>query len=307
MPTVLPTEFTKIFFDADQIKQVIEFTAQTVPGAPAADQISVHVDEDLPTGRVRITSMDPVVFEIESGAFERKNEPRHFGPKEAGAVLARLLLEWQDRSEEGFGAPPLEEPKDLGLRIAWDVTLYGRVSRLGFKVFQPRYRYDFRNRHGFSDAADAVFDQLWAGDLRAGPSSKPGCRPCSNSLRGPFEATEAQQCYPSGGSSGAGMALPRAGWPTRCGGLVRLSGALLGVRQSSCLPVGVVDFGPASSKSLPDTTDLSAGMALPRAGWLERYGGFGRLRSSRSEQERFCQLFERMREATLRVAVECPR
>ena len=42
------------------------------------------------------------------------------------------------------------------------MNLYGRTSRLGLRLHKPRFRYNFRNRHGFTDRADEVFDELWA-------------------------------------------------------------------------------------------------------------------------------------------------
>jgi hypothetical protein len=38
----------------------------------------------------------------------------------------------------------------------------GRLERLGYRAQRPRRLYHFRNRHGFTDDADAAFDQLWA-------------------------------------------------------------------------------------------------------------------------------------------------
>jgi hypothetical protein len=32
---------------------------------------------------------------------------------------------------------------------------------MGFETHAQRWRYNFRNRHGFTDAADAAFDELW--------------------------------------------------------------------------------------------------------------------------------------------------
>jgi hypothetical protein len=42
----------------------------------------------------------------------------------------------------------------------------GRLVRLGFTHYDNRQRrlYHFRNRHGFSDAADDAFDRLWMAD-----------------------------------------------------------------------------------------------------------------------------------------------
>jgi hypothetical protein len=35
---------------------------------------------------------------------------------------------------------------------------------LGYRVFEPRWRYNFRNRHGFTDDSDAIFDRIWGAD-----------------------------------------------------------------------------------------------------------------------------------------------
>ena len=40
----------------------------------------------------------------------------------------------------------------------------GRLARLGYPPQRQRRLYHFRNRHGFTDAADAAFDRLWAAD-----------------------------------------------------------------------------------------------------------------------------------------------
>ena len=50
------------------------------------------------------------------------------------------------------------------LLVAWDVYALGRLDRLGYPAQRQRRLYNFRNRHGFTDAGDAAFDALWAGD-----------------------------------------------------------------------------------------------------------------------------------------------
>ena len=40
----------------------------------------------------------------------------------------------------------------------------GRVARMGYPVRRQRYLYAFRNRHGFTDAADGAFEELWSGE-----------------------------------------------------------------------------------------------------------------------------------------------
>ena len=82
-------------------------------------------------------------------------------------MLGRLLFRVRDRLDPAFGDPPADA--DLELELLSGV---GRV-RLG-PARAPRVRattsdrqrrlYQFRTRHGFTDAADAAFDALWAGD-----------------------------------------------------------------------------------------------------------------------------------------------
>jgi hypothetical protein len=47
---------------------------------------------------------------------------------------------------------------------AWETYSVGRLERLGIPVNKQRWRYNFRNRHGFTDVVDTAFDRLWAGD-----------------------------------------------------------------------------------------------------------------------------------------------
>jgi hypothetical protein len=38
------------------------------------------------------------------------------------------------------------------------------LGRLGIEVNEQRWRYNFRNRHGFTDDADDAFNRLWTSD-----------------------------------------------------------------------------------------------------------------------------------------------
>ena len=81
------------------------------------------------------------------------------------ANLGRVLLRVRDRLSGGFGeAPPDDDELSLRQIAAWETYCVGRLERLGFAVNQQRWRYNFRNRHGFTDAADAAFDRLWNAD-----------------------------------------------------------------------------------------------------------------------------------------------
>jgi hypothetical protein len=52
----------------------------------------------------------------------------------------------------------------LAHRVAWDVYAVGRLDRLGHRSQRQRRLYHFRNRHGFTDEADAAFERLWTAD-----------------------------------------------------------------------------------------------------------------------------------------------
>jgi hypothetical protein len=49
----------------------------------------------------------------------------------------------------------------LQQQTAWDAFAVGRAERAGLPVQKARRQYHFRNRHGFSDVADAAFERLW--------------------------------------------------------------------------------------------------------------------------------------------------
>ncbi len=160
---VEPAEFVKVAFDAQQIAAVAEAMAALVPGLPETIDLRVVVDQELPTARVAVTSLDPLEFGIESGALEDTRVPRTFGTEMASASIGRLFLEVADRLDPAFGAPGVDEAIELGPRMAWDVYCYGRLARLGPRIHKPKHLYNFRTRHGFSDAVDARFEQLWSG------------------------------------------------------------------------------------------------------------------------------------------------
>lgn len=162
MIVVRPQTYTKVDFDSEHIQLLAQRALESVAALPDDLAVTVNVDEDQATNRVRVSSMDPVTLEIDGGALENYKQPRTIGELESSITFTRLFLEVVDRQSSSFGAPPVEEDLTHALRMAWTVNLYGRTSRHGLHVHQPRYRYNFRNRHGFSDLADRTFDQLWS-------------------------------------------------------------------------------------------------------------------------------------------------
>ena len=74
-----------------------------------------------------------------------------------------LFRAW-DLRQPGFAGAPQEAALTLTQRAAWDVYTMGRCGRVGLPSQRQRRLYSFRNRHGFTDVADAVFDRLWTAD-----------------------------------------------------------------------------------------------------------------------------------------------
>lgn len=164
MIVVSPDTYTKVSFEAEQIKTLAQRALESVAALPDDLGVSVIVDEDQATNRVRVSSVDPAELMIDGGALENYKVPRTLGETETTITFVRLFLELSDRLSESFGGPSVDEKLTHAHRMAWDVNLFGRTSRHGLRIHQPRYRYNFRNRHGFSDVADRTFDQLWAAD-----------------------------------------------------------------------------------------------------------------------------------------------
>lgn len=158
--TVVPETFTLVQFDAARIRAVIEQLLPDVGLAPDVD-VTVQVDEGVPMGRAEVVSVDPIVVEVEGGAFEDPKRPRQLSEAGTADVLGRLLIRVRDRRDPAFGDPPPDAELTLAHRAAWDVHGVGRLARRGYRAQRQRRLYAFRTTHGFNDAADAAFDRLW--------------------------------------------------------------------------------------------------------------------------------------------------
>jgi len=159
--TVTPDEFKFVTFDAELIRQVGEgIVAMLGIDRP----VRIEVDETTPLGRMRADIGDTIVLHIESGAFEDTRRPRQQSETTTALALGRILLRVRDRLHGGFAEAPPDDELALRQMAAWESYCAGRLIRLGLVVHQQRWRYNFRNRHGFTDAADAAFDRLWASE-----------------------------------------------------------------------------------------------------------------------------------------------
>ena len=161
--SVNPETFTMVLFDGERIRAIAAELADRIGLAPEIE-IRVDVDETVPLGNIELSSTDPILLTVEGGAFEDPKRPRQLGEETTAAVIGRLLFQARDRLDPSFGAPPIGDALLLPLRVAWEVSCAGRFARLGYEGQRQRWLYAFRNRHGFTDDADAAFSELWEGD-----------------------------------------------------------------------------------------------------------------------------------------------
>ena len=105
-----------------------------------------------------------IVLSIEGGAFEDPRHPRQLSEHAVTDTVGRLLLQAHDRRDPGLRRPARRR-RHRRCPTGWPGTSTPSVgcSSSGYESQRQRRLYDFRNRHGFTDAADAAFDQLWTG------------------------------------------------------------------------------------------------------------------------------------------------
>jgi hypothetical protein len=160
---IRPAEFSMVQFDAAEIQGIVETLVDEIGLSADLDGV-IDIDETSLLGRAAVASTDPVVITAQSGALEDVKAPRTLSVQGATDVLGKLLLTVRDRRDPGFGEPPSDDDLTLQQSSAWEAYCVGRLGRLGHTVQRQRRLYQFRNRHGFTDAADAAFDRLWSAD-----------------------------------------------------------------------------------------------------------------------------------------------
>jgi len=159
--TVTPESFTMVMYDHDAIAAAVDEVAGAIG---LDDDVRVEVDEANPLARTHLLSSDPIVIAVDGGAFEDPRHPRQLSTESVSVVVGRLILEAMDRRDASFGEPPPDDAIPVPHRVAWDVYALGRLARKGYPAQRQRRLYNFRNRHGFTDVADAAFERLWSSD-----------------------------------------------------------------------------------------------------------------------------------------------
>ncbi|MEL6891678.1 MAG: hypothetical protein AAFP84_08785 [Actinomycetota bacterium] len=164
--TVEPAVFSLINYDADEIATIAgELAGLLGIGNP----ITIDVDETTPLSKVSASvearSSDArITVSTESGALEDTQRFTNLGPAQARVSIGRMLLRARDRIRPDFTDAPPDLDLSLRQNAAWDAYCAGRLARIGVRVNEQRFRYNFRNRFGFADDVDAMFDRLWSAD-----------------------------------------------------------------------------------------------------------------------------------------------
>jgi hypothetical protein len=161
--TVTPVTFSLVAYDAARIAELVSEVGAWF-GLGPDDEVRIDVTEQSPLAEVVLTSTDPPVLHVDGGAFEDAKNPRNLSERAVRTVAARCLARVADRRRPGFADAPPEGELTIAQLDAWDCWALGRAARHGLDVHQPRWRYRFRTRHGFTDAADRAFDRLWAAE-----------------------------------------------------------------------------------------------------------------------------------------------
>jgi hypothetical protein len=159
--SVTPQTFNFVAYDAALIQRVAE---ELLASLGLDQDVHIEVDETTPLSRTRVEIGDTISIRAESGAFEDTKRPRQQSEVATATALGRLLLRVRDRLNGGFGEAPPDDQLTLAQVAAWETYSVGRLARLGIEVNEQRWRYNFRNRHGFTDDADEAFNRLWSSD-----------------------------------------------------------------------------------------------------------------------------------------------
>jgi len=164
--SVSPEEFTFVRYDAAEIAAIVAELAEQLE---IANPIRVVVDESTPLAKVyeeidAASSDATITLHAESGALEDRRHPMSFSASGARESLGRVLLRAHDRMRPDFADAPADLDLTLEQNAAWDTYCAGRLARMGVDTNQQRWRYNHRNRFGFNDDVDALFDRLWSSD-----------------------------------------------------------------------------------------------------------------------------------------------
>jgi len=157
--TVEPSIFSIVNYDANEIAEVAKEMLKLL--GMGSKNLTIEVDETIALSRVTATAGDPIVVHVLGSAFENLKSPLSFSADNARLSLGRGLLRVRDRQSGNFDDAPLDDALSIVESAVWETYCVGRLVKLGLKVHKQRWHYNFRNRHGFNDATDRQFEQIW--------------------------------------------------------------------------------------------------------------------------------------------------
>jgi hypothetical protein len=148
----MPTHISVLFVAYDA-KRIGEITRELAEQLGVSNPISIEVDETTPLSKMSATIEGPaspdstILLKLQSGALEDTKHLTNFSEKRARLSLGRVMLRAVDRLRADFADAPADLQLTNSQNAAWDV-----------------YCYDFRNRFGFHDDIDVMFDRLWSAE-----------------------------------------------------------------------------------------------------------------------------------------------
>lgn len=160
---VLPETFDYVSFDAAYTARIAEHVAAMLGMDDL--EVLIEINESSPLTRIDI-DVDPgtVTIRPHSGALEDTRRPTTQSELATTITVTRGLLKARDRLRGGFQNAPTDGKLTLAQVAAWDTYIMGRISRMDIKISTQAWLYNFRNRHGFCDAADRIFEKIWSAD-----------------------------------------------------------------------------------------------------------------------------------------------
>jgi hypothetical protein len=167
--TVSPQTFSFVDFSAPEIAALVTRLAIDA-GWPEGADIAIRIDEASALAAVEVVSLDPLEIQMDGGALEDPKRPRQLSEHRVSDVVGVTLLQARDRLDPAFAGPALGDELPLAHRVAWEVWAATRLGRRGWPIQPARRRYQFRHRHGFTDAADDAFDRIWSADALTWPA-----------------------------------------------------------------------------------------------------------------------------------------
>ena len=158
--TVTPDTYNFVAFDTSYTARIAEHMAAQL-GLDDID-ILIAINENSALTRIDIDVTDSLItIAPHSGAMEDTRRPRQQSELNTTITMARGMLRARDRLRGGFADAPADTELSLPQAAVWDTYIMGRIAHMDIELNKQAWIYNFRNRHGFSDAVDAVFEKVW--------------------------------------------------------------------------------------------------------------------------------------------------